>query len=202
MRALLAAAALLLPLAAGAQPALSLRLGYASPFGSAADALPMSQVVRGQIPIQADALFRLGSLAAGAYASWGPGFAGGCDRGARCTASSLRLGVEGIFTFRPPSASFDAWGGAGFGYEWTTRRRDGAGGEVEWTYRGWEWFSLQGGADVLRAGRAAFGPFVLLAVGRYGRLAVDTPAASGGGVIAGGRFHAWLELGVRAKLDL
>lgn len=201
MRSLLVATALLLPSAAGAQPSLSLRLGYAPSLGSAAAALPMSQVVGAQFPLQADALWRIGRLALGAYASWGPGVAGACDPGARCGASSTRLGLEGTVSFRPASASFDGWAGAGVGYEWTARRRRFAGSEVEWGYRGPE-ASLQGGADLLRRGRAAFGPFLLVALGRYTRLSLDTPVESGGGEIAGKRIHAWIEIGFRAKLDL
>src|SRR5512138_798151 len=153
MRALLLATALLLPSAVRAQPSLSLRLGYAPSLGSAAEALPMSAIAVGQFPLQADALWRFGPLAAGGYASYGLGLADGCDAGVHCSASSVRLGVEATWTFRPPSGSFDAWGGAGVGYEWTTRRRARAGSHVESAYRGIEILSLQGGVDLLRRGR-------------------------------------------------
>ena len=210
MRALALLTSLLLPVAAGAEPSLSLRLGWAQSFGSAAEGMPMSDLAGAQVPVQADALWRFGrpgagearGLAAGAYASWGPGLVVRCDPGASCSAWSLRLGLQATWTFHPSFSSFDAWAGAGWGWEWTKRRRAYGGNEVAWTYGGMEVVSLQGGADVLRRGRATFGPFLLVAIGRYSTLGLDTPVETGDGEIAGKRIHSWAEVGVRAKFDL
>ncbi len=195
-----ALASALLPAAAMAAPAFSLRGGWAPSFGDAAANAPMSEIVRAQIPLQVDFLWRWGPLAAGAYGSWGLALAG-CDPGARCSASSARVGAEATWTFPTANPGLEPWAGAGAGYEWTARRRERAGTAVDWTYRGPEILSLQGGADFRVERRIAIGPFLLLALGRYSHLSLDTPEGNASGEIAGRAFHAWLEVGVRGTFD-
>ncbi len=202
-RALVLSAALALPAAARADeprrtagPAVALRGGWAWSMGEAVASVGMAETVSAQVPLQLDALWRRGSLAVGAYASYGFGI-GGCDPGARCTASSVRVGAEAAWTFRASRAGLEPWAGAGAGYEWTTRRSERAGTRLEWAYRGVEVLSLQGGAD-FRVHRAiAVGPFVMLSIVRYARVSLDTPVESSSREIGGKSFHEWLELGVR-----
>lgn len=195
-------AALAVPAAARAGPAIVLRGGWAPSFGEAVETVPMAETVRWQLPLQVDALWREGPLAAGAYASYGVGIAGGCDPDARCTASSWRVGAEATWTFRASHPGLEPWVGAGAGYEWTTRRSERAGAETEWAYRGVELASLQGGADFRVGRRIAVGPFALLSIGRYQRVRLDTPVEEGSREIGGKSFHGWLEIGLRGTFDL
>ncbi len=197
----LAAVAFLVPCAAAAQSALALRLGFAHSVGEVAADLPMSDVVIGQVPVELDLLWRFGRLAAGAYGSYGFGLAGGCAADASCGASSVRLGALATMAFSSPWRSIGAWAGAGAGFEWTARTTERSGVET-WGYRGAEVLSLQGGMDLSLGRRVALGPFVLLALGRYSTVSLDTPVESSTAEIAGKRFHAWLELGVRGTVEL
>lgn len=202
-RALLLAA-LLLPAAARAGPAAALRLAYAPAMGDVADAVPISDAMRSQVPLQLDLLWREGPLSAGAYASWGLGQVAGatCGPGASCSASAIRVGAEALYAFAPfGAAGIVPWAGVGVGWEWATRRRERLGNEVSWTWSGVE-LALQGGAEWPLAGRFALGPFAQLALGRYGRLALDTPEGSASREIADKAIHAFLHVGVRGRIDL
>src|SRR5690242_21134659 len=99
MRKLLLAA-LLLPTAAAAGPTLALRSGYAISAGDAAKSTSMSEVARGEIPLQVDALWRFGPhFSMGAYYGYGfgrlsPSVSGACDAlGADCSVWTMRVGV-------------------------------------------------------------------------------------------------------------
>jgi hypothetical protein len=195
---------LLLPLAARPEPALSLRLAYAAPLGSAAPDLPLADAMLGQVPVQLDALWRFGAASAGLYGSWGPGQVPGdtCGGGADCSASALRLGIEGEWMFAPLGAwRLSPWAGIGAGWERASTRRTRLGAETIWTYSGPE-ASLHAGLDWPLAAGFALGPFAELAVGRYGSWALDTSAESASGDLAEKAFHGFVHLGVRGTLDL
>ncbi len=180
------------------EPVFALRAGWASSLGDAAANVSMSETVRSLIPVQLDVLLGRGPLAAGAYASYGAGTAGGCDPGAQCTASSYRVGAEATWTFSGIRAQFEPWAGAGVGYEWAMRESERGGSEVE-RYRGMELLSLQGGADFLLHRHLALGAFVLVSLGRYSRYSLETPVESSSREIADKSVHAWLEVGVRGR---
>lgn len=204
MRRALLLAALLLPASARAGPGAALRLAYAPAIGDVADAVPMSDAMRSQVPLQLDLLWREGPLSAGAYASWGLGQVAGatCGSGASCSASGIRVGAEALYAFAPfGQAGIVPWAGLGLGWEWATRRRERLGSEVSWTWSGWE-LALQGGAEWPLAGRFAVGPFAQLAIGRYARVALDTPEESASAGIGDGATHAFLHVGVRGRIDL
>lgn len=205
MRRALLLAVLLLPLSARAQPAFALRLAYASSVGDAAQSLPMTDAMGGQVPLQVDALWRFdGPVSAGLYASWGPGQlnASACGGGADCSASDLRLGVEGQWAFAPVGAwRLLPWAGLGAGWERASSRRTRVGLETTWIYSGPE-ASLQGGLDWPLGGGFTLGPFLQLAVGRYGSWTLDTSVDSASGDIADRAIHGSLHFGVRGRLDL
>ncbi len=182
----------------GIEPVFALRAGWASSLGDAASNVPMSETVRAQIPLQLDLLLADGPFAAGAYASYGPGIAGGCLPGARCNASSYRIGAEATWTWSGLGVGIEPWMGAGVGYEWSRRESDRDGAELE-RYRGLELLSLQGGADLLVHRHMGFGPFVLVSIGRYAHYSLDTPVESSSREIAGKSLHAWLEIGIRGR---
>lgn len=182
-------------------PAVALRAGWATSIGDAASHVSMSEKVRTQIPLQLDVLLDLGPLAAGAYASYGPGVAGDCPVGARCSASSYRIGALATWTFYGVRAGIEPWMGAGAGYEWTRREAEREGAELE-RYRGPELVSLHGGADFRVHRNFAFGPFVLVSIGRYSHYSLDTPVESSSREIARKSLHSWLEIGIRGKFVL
>ncbi len=202
MRRALLLAALLLPAAARARPSAALRLAFAPALGDVAESVPMSDAMRAQVPLQLDLLWRVGPLSAGAYVSWGLGQGGPCDAGASCSASDLRVGVEGLHAFAPLGrAGVVPWAGLGLGWQWTSRSRERLGNETTFTWSGAE-LSLQGGAEWPLAGRYSLGPFVSIALGRYGRVALDTPEGSASAEIGSKAIHAFIHVGVRGKVDL
>lgn len=202
MRRLILLAVLLLPASARARPSAALRLAFAPAIGDVAEAMPMSDVIRAQVPLQLDLLWRTGPLSAGAYASWGLGRGGICDPGASCSASDLRVGLEGLYAFPPLGrAGIVPWAGLGLGWEWTSRRRERLGNETSYTWNGAE-LALQGGLEWPLAGRFSLGPFVQVAIGRYGRVALDAPEGSASAEIGSKAVHAFIHLGVRGKVDL
>jgi hypothetical protein len=200
-------AALLLPTAAAAQRGvgveLGLRLAWAPAVGSAADLVPMSEAIDWQVPLQADVLWSAERFAAGVYGSWGPGHAGaqGCTDGASCSAQAFRAGVQALWRF--PRWSFGAapWLGGGLGWEWASHRRERLGAATTTTWNGPE-LALQGGAEWRIRRRFGVGPFVLVGLGRYERVAIDTPEAFASGSIADRSVHAWIHLGVRGTIGL
>ncbi len=199
---LLSPAALLAPAAARAQPTLGARLGFSPALGSVAEHVPMSEAMRSQIPLQLEALWRIGRAAAGVYASYGIGqvSASTCGAGASCSASDLRAGMEGTYALEPFHGAAP-WGGAGLGYEWARQRRTRAGTDTTWTWRGLE-AVLQGGAEWPIDRRFSVGPFAAVTFGRYADAAVDTSASSGSAPIATKALHLWVHVGVRGRLDL
>jgi hypothetical protein len=197
-------AALLVPAATSAQPSLGLRLAYAPALGSAATDVPASEVMRAQVPLQVDALWRFGAGAgaAGLYASYALGVVGSeACRGGDCSGSGLRLGAQAELRLPPFPSGLAPWLGAALGWERATLRRERLGSEVTWRWSGLEGALQAGLTWPLRPG-LAIGPFLQLSLGRYGRLAVDTPEASASSSVAEKALHAWLHAGVRGSLEL
>jgi hypothetical protein len=197
-------AALLVPASAAARPTLALRLAFAPALGEVARYVPMSEAVQAQVPLQADALWRLGPFAAGAYASYGIGQVPSdvCGAGASCSAAAIRAGAQGLRAFSPLWREGPIpWAGAGLGWEWASQRRERLGAETETTWNGPE-AVLQAGAEWALGARLAVGPFVQLAAGRYLDVSVDTGEASASARIGDRAFHGWIHVGVRGALGL
>jgi hypothetical protein len=207
MRLSAAAAAALLaalaPRAGRAEPLLALRLGGGAALGSAVADVPVTDAVRFQVPtLQLDALWQAGRLAAGVYGSWGWGILGRCD--GSCSGSVARLGVQGTWTFAPARGARggEPWAGAAVGWEWATERRRRGGSEVETRWSGPELLAGQGGIDWRVAPWLAAGPFLLVGLGRYGTMSVDTGLDSGSEELDDPALHVWIQAGVRARLVL
>jgi hypothetical protein len=178
---------------ARAEPVLALRLAFAPAVGSAAGNLPMSDAVGLQVPVQVDALWREGPIAAGLYGSWGPGHAENCPPGERCSATVWRTGAEGTFAFE--RAGVTPWVGLAAGWEWA-RASSTDGGTFTSTFAGPE-LAVQGGADWRLLRWLALGPYALVGAGRYLSYGVETPAGSASASIRDRAFHGWIHLGVR-----
>lgn len=208
---LTAAALLLAPAASHAQVVLGARLGYAVGMGDvggdSGGTMKMSDWTKSHVPLQLEVLFKtIPQLAIGPYLSYGWAQAGGdlkseCDgAGVDCSASTLRLGVEAIFTV-PLPGQFAPWVGAGVGYEWSKVHLSvpGASGDVK--FSGFEFLNLQAGGDFKIAPRFRAGPFLQLNVVQYSN--VDTTGdVSGPTDIPSKKFHDWFQLGVRGSFDL
>lgn len=202
----LAAAALLVPAGASARPtaSLGLRLGWAASAGNASEHVPMSEAIESELPIEAEALlWATDRLAAGAYASWAFGLVGGgaCADGASCSATGIRAGAQGTWTFPPSSFGASPWLGAALGWEWATQERERLGATTTTRWNGPE-LALQGGAEWRVEPRLTVGPFALVGIGRYGGVSVDTGAASASEALGSRAVHAWIHVGVRGTIDL
>jgi hypothetical protein len=192
--------ALAAPPAARAEPAASLRIGIAPAVGSVVPDVPVSDAVQLQFPIQLDAGWAFGPLTVGAYGSWGYGLVGNCD--GSCDASVVRAGLEATWTFSsvPDLRGAAPWGGVGAGYEWATERRSGGGSAVTTTWRGFELFAVQGGLEWRVAPAVALGPFLLVGLGRYTDIALDTGGDTASAELTRRAVHAWIHAGVRGRL--
>jgi hypothetical protein len=194
-------AVLLAPATASAQYSVGVRVGYAVATGDAIAGDPMSEGLKGQIPIQIEGGYRLlPPLTVGAFASWGPGRMGSVCAGGSCSGSVLRLGVQGSWSF-PRIARLAPWAGLGLGYEWASYQVEAEGETLEVRQRGFQVLSVQGGADLAVLEALAVGPYVQLDVGRYGRFEVVSPLGSSSGSPQAAT-HTWISFGIRGKYDL
>jgi hypothetical protein len=197
---LMVAAVAVLPFAALAQFQFGARVGYGLAMGDVGGQIAMSDWQSSQIPLQLDAAFRVTkNFAVGMYASYAFGFVGnGMDQeckdfGVDCSASSRRVGAQVSYAFSP-GQQWNPWAGAGAGYEWNTVND----GSEDFTFKGWEYLNLQGGADYKVSERFSAGPYVMLAIGKY-----DTAENEGRTVsVPDTAMHEWLSLGIRGKFDL
>jgi hypothetical protein len=207
--AALALASLLLPAAAEAAspvtPVVGLRVAFAPAMGDVTPDLSLSSVAAWQLPIQLDAGVRFGRITAGAYGAWALAGVGNasCGAGSSCSASALRLGAQGAYSFHPLQglAGVAPWAGVALGWERLSHARERLGSRLERTYSGFEG-SIQGGGEWAVAGRFAVGPFLQLSIGRYGSMSLDTPEASASADLTSRATHLWLQLGVRGTLSL
>jgi outer membrane protein W len=197
-------AAIVIPTASQAQDSkwiLGFRLGYAPAMGDAMQGQSMKDAMPSQIPIQLDALYKFTpEWAAGMYFSYGFGQlssteADACDAmGVDCSMSSVRVGVEGTYTFTTASPTFVPWIGAGFGYEAVSETVAVSGVSASQDTSGWEFLNLQLGGDWKVSPSFAIGPYVMYSIGQYSSI--------GGNSIPETATHEWLNVGVRGKFDL
>ncbi|HSN90019.1 MAG TPA: hypothetical protein VLS93_02225 [Anaeromyxobacteraceae bacterium] len=117
------------PAAASAQVEFGARVAYAVPFGdvqgpeAASSAPALEDVARIAVPIQVDALYRIGPrLSLGLYVSYAvvrsdfspEGTGVGCGQGgADCSASQIRVGFQAAFALR--LGLLEPWAGAMIG---------------------------------------------------------------------------------------
>jgi outer membrane protein W len=179
---------------------LGFRLGYAPAMGDATGDQQMKDAIPSQIPLQLDVLYKFTpEWAAGVYLSYGFGQlssaeADACDAlGVDCSMSTLRLGVQGTYTFVTAN-QFVPWLGLGFGYEGATEKAVLNGASASQSTDGWEFLNLQVGGDYKVNPKFAIGPYVMLQVGQYSSIEGNSISNKG--------THEWLNVGIRGKFDL
>jgi hypothetical protein len=205
---LAALAALLVPALASAQLSLGARVGYGIAMGEAVEDGDLSDVIKGQIPIQIDVGYRLTpALTFGGYFGAGYGLLGDavsdeCDEfDLDCSARVLRLGVQLDYAFRNVSPTITPWVGAGIGYEWASVHQELDSVEVDTSFDGFEFLNLQGGVD-WKVGGFSVGPFAMLSIGQYGSFDFESPEGDESGDIENKGLHQWLQIGLRGRFDL
>lgn len=202
--------ALLVPAAASAQLKLGARLGYAIAGGDAAKGEKMSDGFKGAIPLQLDVGYAVTKeLTVGGFFAYGFGRVGDalkdvCDSvpGVDCSASNMRIGVQGTFAFEDLNPQFVPWLGFGVGYEWAKLKLSGGGETVTTTYKGFELANLQLGADFKASPQLRFGPFVSYSFGKF-----SSGSIKGGGIDESGDIdekanHTYLTIGVRGEFGM
>jgi len=221
-------AALAVPTLASAQLSLGLRAGYGFPMGDAYEqsgfgTFKQSGLAKGQVPLQADASWRLGDrLSAGLYYGYGFGQSGSklkelCSTpGASCDSPSFtRFGAQAAYAFTG-GATVEPWLGLSIGLQSASFKVKNfvygvipgptptpLTSDLKGTLRGWE-AGLEGGADYRVSSAFLVGPFLSFACGQY--TVEDVSIAALGNVAGGGvtnaKTHQWLTLGVRGRYDL
>jgi len=193
-----------------------LRAGFGLPFGSegttASDAsdTKLSDDLKGIIPIQVDAGYRINpKIYVGLSFQYGFGLINtdnsnnaDCNSsGFSCSASDVNVGVNAHYHFLPGQA-FDPWVGLGAGYEWLSFSVSGGGQEATVTGTGFEFGQAQVGGDFQAARNLGIGPFASFSFGQYGNANLSQGGSSMDMSITSKSFHEWLELGVRGVYDI
>jgi len=215
---LAALAALLVPAVSTAQLSLGARVGYAIAMGDAfkdpsdGSKEKLSDSVKGAIPFQLDASYRLSPhLAVGGYFSYGFGFVndstamggGVCDQsGVDCSATSMRLGVQAIWSMTYLSKSFVPWAAVGAGWEWVGFDAKAGGISASYDLSGPEFLNLQFGGDYKLGEKASVGPYLALSLGQYSKAKVEVPGFMSGEMDIDKTLHQWFGFGVRGTFDL
>lgn len=183
---------------------LGARSGYGIPMGDALKDKKMSDGVDGMIPIWIDAGYRINpNLFAGVYFQYGLVSVAdkACGSGADCSASDIRIGLQGQYHIMP-DASFDPWVGLGVGYEMLKSSAEAGGSKFSRTMSGFEFANLQAGADFEVAPGFGVGPFISFSLGQYSSSESDPNPTNESSDIKDKAMHQWLLLGVKGSYSL
>jgi hypothetical protein len=185
---------------------LGVRLGYALPFGSMDSGDKMSDFFSGAIPIVLEAGYRLNAnVTLGALFQYGIAQVKNdnttmCGGAISCSASILRLGIEGIYNLNLDTP-LSPWVGLGTGYEWMNVDLSGAGGSGSVSASGFEFITLHVGGDYHVNQQLALGPFLSFSAAEY-----SSASAEAGGMTMNitlqKTFHEWLQIGIRGKFGI
>jgi hypothetical protein len=181
---------------------MSLRLGVATPAGSAAAGLPMTdlfadQLVLGvELGVRATPHLFFGVFGEGGFGDAGDAY-GGCGGPCGTSASSGRLGLVARLHFAPTS-SIDPWIAYGVAIAGAQVTGSTVNGDFTRTFSGVEYAKLSVGADVRLSGYAALGLFAEWTSGRFNHM----EDRENGVVVASGRLadkanHSWFTIGPR-----
>lgn len=182
---------------------LGARLGFGAPLGRTSQGNDLARTFSGSLPLQIDAGWRFNAnLYAGIYFQAaalqlddGLRQAQGCDAdGVSCSSSDLRIGVDVAYTFRP-RARVSPWLGFGAGFETAKLTVSQGGSSQDFTWKGFELAHVTAGLDLRPFPAVRMGPFANLTVARFTSVDSSFDASQGA-------FHGWLQLGVRAAVDL
>jgi len=201
----------LFPPAAGADASMteprrlrvSAELGFAFPFGSLEQEAPVSDVVRGVVPLGLEVGWRVQSsifiLAFGQYSFGVPKL---CATSSDCIASlghDIALGLGGRFVL-PRAGPVQPEGRLGFGYEWFESELSDHGATSARRYRGPILASLEASGNFGPEDRT-IGVFASFSAGLFTHRGLDTPAFSSSAGIDHKGIHFWLGLGIRGALS-
>jgi outer membrane protein W len=196
------AAALSAPVAADAQLQLGVRVGGAFPAGEIQDGYPLGNLVDRTLAVGLEVGWRFWNhLTVGVHGEYGFGTLDAaverdCDFfGATCSASTIRAGIQALYTLWPDSR-IDPWVGLGFGYEWVRYTQENVAVSATLGYRGFEWVRVQAGVD-FRFGRFAVGPYASYGVGVFSERSLDMTDSSTSEPVENEAEHGWLDAGVR-----
>ena len=174
--------------------AVGIRGALALPTGGLTADQTLSDSMAGQLPIWLEAGYWFTrNIYAGAYYQYAFGL-NNCLAGATCTSHGMRFGIEAIYNLAP-AATFQPWGGLGFGYETLSRVRSGD----DTTAKGFELLNLQLGLDYAASKSFTIGPFASYQLfGKY------TSFTSGGvsNDYSNTTGHSWLQVGLKAGYKL
>jgi hypothetical protein len=189
---------------------LGLRGGYGAPLGniqkgsslSTDSSDPVPYGVAGLIPIWLDlGYMAFPKIMIGLYAHYGIAFFTDCSN---CSGRDIRFGLQLQYHFAPIS-TFDAWLGAGVGYEFlSTKEQDSAAGEDgTFAARGFEFVNVQAGLDIELAEALTVGPVVSFSLGQFSDQTTKAPGQpEQSGSIEDAALHMWLEPGLKVTLRL
>ncbi len=126
-----------------------------------------------------------------------------------CSAYSLMGGLMGRVHFLPNTKA-DPWVGVGFAYEYLRDRATEGPAERVVSYRGFQFFNLQAGADFELGSGFKIGPYAAFALTQFTRISASLTGAgplsqSFEGAIADvgeTRIHGWMNLGIRGVVGL
>jgi hypothetical protein len=152
---------------------IALGSGWGVPLGRAEQAMPLRDVIVGQVPLALDLSFRaLPHVFVGAYVGWGLGPPADCSGDVRCRGKDVRFGLNGRYLFESRSGGARPaipWVGLGAGFESLTTKVE----SVERNYQGVSFVDLQAGLDVSLGRSWALGPTMSLSVGEFTRATVE-----------------------------
>jgi hypothetical protein len=179
-------------------------LGFAFPTGSLEQEAPVSDVVRGVVPLAVEVGWRAEpSIFLLAYAQYAPGVPKLCATTSDCIASlghDIALGVGGRFVLRG-AGPVQPEGRLAFGYEWFEAELSDQGVTSARHYRGPMLVSLEASGNIGSEDRT-IGLFTSLSVGLFTHRGLDTPAFTSGADIEHKEIHLWLGLGIRGALSI
>jgi hypothetical protein len=187
---------------------LSVRTGFAIPFGkAAADAAnPRGNELTGGIPIALEGAARITPmLSAGLLFQFVPLLVkdtadNNCGNGVSCSGSVYHLGAELLFHF--PQEGFAPWLGLGAGYEWLSLTAAQGGVSATAGANGFEFLMLQTGVDFRLAPQFSLGAFAMLSFTQYGSESVTYEGNNASADVTDTAVHEWLVFGVRGTVGL
>jgi hypothetical protein len=183
--------------------ALGARVGAALPLGSAEQNDDLSDGIALGIPIMLEGGYRFGpGIVVGAYLGWGPLFTKHCPDAASCSAWDLRFGLKGEYHLRT-LPNIDPWVGLGTGWEILHGSQSAGSVSTSSSLSGFEFVTLQGGADFVLAPSITGGPFLSFSLGEYSNASVSGGAGGDASAsIPNKALHEWLTIGFRAAYDI